>query len=57
MITGIGFDGPCFERYKTEFLPLLESSGYVPHVPLPTNYQVLLYLFNFIDILAANPHF
>jgi len=30
---------PCKATYKTEFLPLLENAGYIPHVPWPVSYQ------------------
>jgi len=32
---------PCVATYKTKFLPLLEKSGYIPHVPWPVSYQEL----------------
>ena len=50
---------PC--EWVKEFLPLLESSGYIPHVPHPITFQVThlpvhlsinlsIYLFIFISI-------
>jgi len=30
---------PCKKNFKSEFLPLLESAGYTPHVPWPITYQ------------------
>lgn len=34
-----GGTSPCKATFKTEFLPLLEQSDYVPHVPWPITYQ------------------
>lgn len=31
----------CASTFKTEFLPLLESSGYIPHIPQPITYEEL----------------
>ena len=36
----LGGTSPCKATFKTEFLPLLEQSDYVPHVPWPITYQV-----------------
>ena len=35
---------PCKKTFRSEFLPLLESAGYTPHVPWPITYQVSLIL-------------
>jgi len=35
------YKSPCKSTFKTEFLPLLEQSGYIPHVPWPTSYEDL----------------
>jgi len=34
-------ESPCKSTFKTEFLPLLEESGYIPHVPWPITFQEL----------------
>jgi len=36
-----GSTSPCKSTFKTEFLPLLEESGYIPHVPWPITFQEL----------------
>ncbi len=38
---GHGGTSPCVKTFKTEFLPLLEKSGYIPHVPWPISFQVI----------------
>ena len=49
---------PC--EWVKEFLPLLESSGYIPHVPHPITFQVThlsTYLKNYLtNYLSKYPH-
>ena len=36
----LGFSSPCKETFQSKFLPAIQKSGYIPHVPWPITFQV-----------------
>jgi len=48
-----GYVSPCKETFQTKFLPAIQKSGYIPHVPWPITFQEL-YETCYFDVLFVH---